>query len=467
MRWILALGAAMLMAGPAVAAPCVGTLCNADELAPVFRKLATARTNRGGRPVHILQIGDSHTAGDAITGAWRDLLQARYGGGGRGVLAAGRPYAGYLTRGVTAAMSAGWRVNGSFGAGSAQPRPPIGVAGFSLTSTQAGASMSLTSDGGQSFDRFVLCATARPGAGTLTVRIGLAESRFDLASTTERPECRTFALDRPNPSVTVTADADPVTITSWATFRDDGGVVLSNVGVVGSQLLHFMRTDDAVLAEEFRSYRPDLIVLAYGTNEGFSPSVSPFGYESTLRSAIGRLRRLAGNVPILLLGAPDAASRQPALLRNAPGSAIACDVPAMRTVVPPAVPAPAPVLEGMDATIAALAIEAGADTPAPAPAPVPISVPAAPVVTVRPAVSGLFVPPGMAAVRDIQRRIAGELNLAFWDWSARMGGACSAPKWVRGTPARMRGDYVHFNSAGGRDIAQRLQADLDAAGMPR
>jgi len=431
-----------LAAGPAMAAPCTGTLCNADELAPVFRKLATARGNRGNRPVHILQIGDSHTAGDAITGAWRDLLQARYGGGGRGVLAAGRPYAGYLTRGVTATMSAGWRVNASFGAGSASPRPAIGVAGFSLTSTTPGASVSLASDGGQNFDRFVLCAIAQPGAGSLTVRIGAAESRFDLDSNTQRPQCRTFALDRPNGLVTVTADERPVTITSWATFRDDGGVALSNVGVVGSQLMHFARTDDAVLAEEFRSYRPDMIVLAFGTNEGFSPSVSPFGYESTLRSAIGRLRRLAGNVPILLLGAPDAASRQPALRNNAPGAAIACTVAAAPVAAPPP--------QDMDATIAALAA-GGAATPAPA---------------VQPMASGLFVPPGMQVVRDIQRKIAGELNLAFWDWGARMGGACSAPKWVRGTPARMRGDYVHFNSAGGRDLATRLQADLDAAGMP-
>ncbi|WP_076071128.1 GDSL family lipase [Sphingomonas montana] len=462
-RLLLVLAVLAAAAGPVWAAPCVGTLCNADELSPVFAKLAKARTDRGARPVHILQIGDSHTAGDAITGAWRDLLQARYGGGGRGVLAAGRPYAGYLTRGVTAAMSPGWRVNASFGAGSAPLRPAIGVAGFSLTSTTPGASMSLTSDGAQSFDRFVLCAIARPSAGALTVRIGLAESRFDLDSNTERPQCRTFALDRPNAAVTVTASERPVTITSWATFRDDGGVVLSNVGVVGSQLVHFGRTDDAVLAEEFRSYRPDMIVLAYGTNEGFSPSVSPFGYESTLRSAVGRLRRLAGNVPILLLGAPDAASRQPALLNNAPGSAIACSVPAVRVAMPAPVVVPAaiqPKVQDMDATIAALAGEGGGV--------VPVAVPvAAPVAMVRPAVSGLFVPPGMKVVRDIQRKVAGELGLAFWDWGARMGGACSAPKWVRGTPARMRGDYVHFNSAGGRDIAARLQADLDAAGMGR
>ncbi|MFD1951440.1 SGNH/GDSL hydrolase family protein [Sphingomonas arantia] len=465
MRMRIAIAVAgMLVSAPALAGPCNGNLCNADELAPVFAKLA-AKT-RGTRPVHILQIGDSHTAGDAITGAWRDLLQARYGGGGRGVLAAGRPYAGYLTRGVTATMSSGWRVNGTFGAGSAQPRPAIGVAGFSMTSTTPGASMSLTSDGAQSFDRFVLCAIARPGAGALMVRIGAAESRFDLDSNTERPECRTFALDRPNPSVTVTADGAPVTITSWGTFRDNGGVVLSNVGVVGSQLIHFSRTDDAVLKEEFRSYRPDMIVLAYGTNEGFSPSVSPFGYETTLRSAIGRLRRLAGNVPILMLGAPDAASRQLALLNNAPGGAVSCSVPAVRVttavpVVVPAVVAPSAAGQDMDATIAALAAQSGSS------APVVVPVAATTTTTVKPAVSGLFVPPGMRAVRDIQRRIAGELGLAFWDWGARMGGPCSSTQWVRGTPSRMRGDYVHFNSLGGRDIAGRLQADLDAAGMPR
>jgi lysophospholipase L1-like esterase len=31
----------------------------------------------------------------------------------------------------------------------------------------------------------------------------------------------------------------------------------------------------------------------------------------------------------------------------------------------------------------------------------------------------------------------------------------------------MRGDYVHFNSAGGREIAGRLQADLERAAAAR
>jgi hypothetical protein len=69
----------------------------------------------------------------------------------------------------------------------------------------------------------------------------------------------------------------------------------------------------------------------------------------------------------------------------------------------------------------------------------------------------------LKTVRDVQRRIAGQLNVAFWDWEARMGGRCTADRWVHADPPLMRGDYVHYTSAGGREIAQRLQDDLDRA----
>jgi hypothetical protein len=42
-----------------------------------------------------------------------------------------------------------------------------------------------------------------------------------------------------------------------------------------------------------------------------------------------------------------------------------------------------------------------------------------------------------------------------------MGGVCTARSWVQRDSPLMRGDYVHFNTAGGLEIAQRLQADLD------
>lgn len=461
---LLALGLSAALPSPAAARTACTTqaLCNADVLAPFFAKLPRARIGMPGRAVHILQLGDSHTAGDNITGGWRELLQAQWGSGGRGVLPPGRPYNGYLTRGVTVAMSGGWHVSSIFGAGSAEPRGPIGLAGFALTSTASDARIAITADPGEMFDRAVICGIAEPDAGTLVVRFAEEERRIVFGSANERPECVSLTAPAAQSTLEVATEGGPVRITSWATFRDAGGVALSNLGVVGAQLVHFGRTDDAVIAEELRSYRPDLIVIAFGTNEGFTPAFSAFSYEATLRTQIGRIRRLAGNVPILLLGAPDALSRQPGLRANAPGAAIACGPVPRPAPLPAPLPRPADPLAETIAGLAAQARVEGAeiaDAPASAAAP-PMMASAT---AAAPSRAPLFAPPALAAVREVQRRIADQLGVAYWDWQGRMGGACAAQRWVFGSPPRMRGDYVHFNAAGGRDIARALQADLSAA----
>jgi lysophospholipase L1-like esterase len=418
--------------------PCEAVLCQADTLEPYFKKLARAQDHsEGNKPVHILQIGDSHTAGDAITGGWRDLLQAQYGSGGRGAMAAGRPYAGYLTRGLKVSMSPGWTVKSIFGAASIPPRPPVGLAGYSVSTAQEGATLGLAADPNEAFNRFTVCALTQPGAGSLSIRVGFTNEEFKLGSFAVRSECRTIETPQPQLSAQVIAHGGPVTITSWGTFRDAGGVVVSNVGVSGSQLIHQARTDDSVIAEELRSYRPDLIVIAFGTNEGFAPRVEPGQYEIVLRSQLARIRRLVRNVPILMLGAPDANTRNVALMNNAPGAAVDCNTRVQ-------------TIDDIMATLrASEAAGEGAQTPTQ-----PESDP-----TGRP----LFAPPGLAVVRDIQRRVAAELNVAFWDWQARMGGACAAAKMVKAAPPLMRGDFVHYSTAGGWEIARMLQADLAAA----
>ncbi|MGH6615846.1 GDSL-type esterase/lipase family protein [Sphingomonas sp.] len=394
-----------LLAMPAVAqaAPCTGPVCNFDTLAPYFARLAAIGDARGMPPVHIVQIGDSHTAGDALTGAWRELLQARWGGGGRGVLPPGRPYDGYLTRGVTAAMSPGWSIAATFGKASSEPRPPLGLTSYSLTSLRPGATMGLAADPAMLFDRVTLCAIAGPAAGTLAVQVGAGnEQRLDFAADAIMPRCQTIRTATQQSTLSVTALDRPVTITSWATFHDDGGVALSNLGVVGAQLVHFGRTDDALLAEELKAYTPDLIVLAFGTNEGFAPRFDGDAYEASLRAQIDRLRTLSGAVPILLLGVPNALSRNPALRSNAPGMGIGCG-------------------------------------------------------------GTLFAPPALDRVRAIQRKVAGDLGIAFWDWQARMGGPCTAARWVAAVPPLMRPDHVHFRTPGGATLARLLQDDLDHA----
>ena len=403
----LAMAALVALALLVSAATCSGAIRNPEALKPWFAALSGATDARGKPPVHILQIGDSHTAGDNVTGGWRALLQQKYGSGGRGILPPGRPYDGYITQGITASMSSGWSIGATFGKNAHEPRPRLGLSGFSLTSTLRGASMALRAEPDMVFDRFTLCAIGGPDKGGVAVQFdGVEQDRIDFTAPVGQPICRTIRADAPKSGVEILADRPGLTITSWAVFHDDGGVALSNLGVVGSQLAHFARTDDAVVAEELKTYRPDLIVLAFGTNEGFAPHFDAIAYEAILRLQIARLRRLSGDVPMRLHGAPDSLSRQPGLRANAPGTATECEP---RTATRPA----------------------------------------------------LFAPPALAVVRAIQRRVADELRLGFWDWQARMGGPCAARGWVQRDTPLMRGDYVHFNKAGGLEIAERLQADLD------
>jgi lysophospholipase L1-like esterase len=406
----------------ATARTCVGGLCDVDRLAPFVAKLEKVRQSR--RPVRIIQIGDSHTAGDQVTGTWRALLQARFGGGGRGVLPPGRPYQGYLTRGISARQSAGWTVDGLFGlayhgAGGA----PIGLTGYSLSTASPGASMSLQSDQAQKFDRFTACAMRGPGAGTLAMTVGTTTVSWALADDRVRPDCKMVETDAATATATLTVVQGPVTLTSWATEqRGEGGVILSNLGTVGAQLVHFERTDEAVVARELKEYDPDLIVMAFGTNEAFRPGFTAAGNDAALRAGIRRIRRLAPGVPILLIGAPDSATR-----------------------------------------LASLQVGEGGMSPACAP---PVAaIPLATTVQPLPAGDGSAWRPtaALAAVQSIARAGAHDLGLAYWDWSGQMGGRCTADNWTRRVPPLMRGDHVHFTTLGASVIAGLLERDIEAA----
>ncbi|MDQ3124724.1 MAG: GDSL-type esterase/lipase family protein, partial [Pseudomonadota bacterium] len=72
-------------------------------------------------------------------------------------------------------------------------------------------------------------------------------------------------------------------------------------------------------------------------------------------------------------------------------------------------------------------------------------------------------PPSLAVVRDVQRRVAADMGVAFWDWHGRMGGDCSADRLATRDEPFMLRDRVHFNSAGSDWIGGVLHADLMAA----
>ena len=385
--------------GTMVSADCSERLCNPRALGPFVEQLAQADNS----PVHIVQIGDSHTAGDMITEGWRSAWRGRYRYGGRGVLPAGRPYGGFISWGVTGFQGSGWNVNGIFGRVWNEGGPSVGLSGFTQTASVAGSSIGVTADSDdQTFDRTIVCGLTGPDQGAVQIELGYSSATVTFASDRRGARCET--VDSPNlvASTAVTTLTDqPVSITSIGTFRKSGGLSISNLGVSGSQWRHQSRIDDAVAEAELRAWAPDLIVIAFGTNEGFTIGFDYADYERTVREQVTRMRRLAGrNVPMLLIGAPDAATRNMAIASNG--------------IAPPV-----PCGEG-------------------------------------------WASPGLLAdIRERQRALALRLGLAYWDWNAAMGGACSIRSWRQQGWAR--GDHVHFTRAGGAQIGNRLADDLATA----
>ena len=173
------------------------------------------------------------------------------------------------------------------------------------------------------------------------------------------------------------------------------GVLLSEYGQVGATLRDLQAWREAGAPAGLTPWAADLVILAFGTNEGFEDGLDGAAYEATLRDEISRLRALTPGASILILGAPDA-------LRS--GAAGGCSA------------------------------------------------------------DGLRAPPrSLAVVRDVQRRVAADMGVAFWDWHGRMGGDCAADRLALRVEPYMRGDRVHFTGAGADWIGGLMAADLLAA----
>lgn len=293
-----------------VAAPPHSALYNAEALSPLSAKLAQLRRYPGSDSVLIVQIGDSHSAADNISGAWRERLQHRYGNGGRGLMPPGVVYPGYSPRQVALKQSPGWVLRSYLDQSLPEPSASVfGITGYQLIAERPEATLRYTADAINRFDQIDVCALMQPDGGVFSIQTESASASFTLKSASTAVQC--FGLGTPLPvgEFTLSVQSGAVTLTSISMRQSAGGVVLSNMGVVGAQVKHFSRTDHLAVSAELMHYRPDLLVFEFGTNDGFSKDLSEAEFEATLRTQITRLQTLAPGVPLLILGAPEAARR--------------------------------------------------------------------------------------------------------------------------------------------------------------
>ena len=253
--------------------------------------------------VRILQIGDSHTANDAFSGRMREALQARFGAAGRGWLPGGIPFLHYRPQLVRVAQT-GWR---QLGAGDDAPVEAIGLDATVARSKSGDARMTLVSSEVEGFSRLAIEFLAQPNGGTLSIRADQRPPFRVSTSASTRCACRRVVpIGEPAHHVELqTTDERLVHLIGWTIERQQAGIIYENHGTIGATVNLLGRMNPTTVACELSDSRPALIVVAFGTNEGFDAELDLRIYRTSFVERLAGLAGLAPEAAILVLGPPD------------------------------------------------------------------------------------------------------------------------------------------------------------------
>ena len=379
-----------------------------------YRTLSALKSGLRYAPVTILHLGDSHIAADRFSGDLRELFQARFGNAGRGMMMPGFAFPYYRARGVTFARKGKWSAANSF----TKDAGPYGLSGVRLGASGAGAALSLTSEEG-AFEWAEVAFLTRAKGGAATVSFGGA--RRTVATSGPERKIKRVRIARKGRKLEVVAKGDArVSVLSWSAGHNRPGIRYVSFGIPGATADTPLSWDEALVADDLARLKPDLIVLGYGTNEGFDDDLDPPAYERRVAGLLKRLKRDAPRASFLMLGPPDSA-RLPRFARDKAGNT------------------PCAVLTEGERRDYALLLKAKS-----------------------PKLARWHAPPKLSTVRASLRRVAGTHGAYFWDWSRVMNGPCGIHDWAKAEPALAARDHVHLRSAGAKRSATALFEELMA-----
>jgi lysophospholipase L1-like esterase len=276
---------------------------------------ALRRADAGVGQARLLVYGASHVASDTFTGRLRQLLQDRFGDSGHGFVLPAKPWRSYRHSDVNIDGTLTWwgdwvSKTGERGDGY------YGLAGVSIASSSPDdyASLQTTEDNGhgRKVSRFDIYYLEQPGGGSLDVRIdGRLVRRVSTAGLLPTAGYATFDVSDGAHQLELFPVGDgEVRLFGVAMDRAAPGVILDAVGVNGHRAQYWLQWNAALQVEHIRRRSPDLIVLAYGTNESGDDDDPIDDYTVRLREVVGRARQAAPEAACLLIGPSDRPVRE-------------------------------------------------------------------------------------------------------------------------------------------------------------
>lgn len=383
-------------------------------LAGFYRALEGLEAGTRTRPLNIVHLGDSHIAGDNITGRLRTRFQARFGDAGRGLVAPPGGYRYYKARGLRFEQRGVWRGANVLRSGTSA----FGLSGIRSISGERGSVLEVSSP--DAIDAVELLFETGPQRGVARIEMGDVRKLIDCRA--EKAGFKRVRVEAPARIIHVFQhDAHPIALYSLAFLKTMPGVRYVNLGIPGATIASTERKDGRIWRDELRHLSPELVILGFGTNEAFNDRLKVERYRRRVEGLIVRIKKAAPKADILIMGPPDVA-RVPGFMRRSSrrSDEIACR--------------PLSVSErGSYFDLLGKKDEA---------------------------LGRWFAPISYKAVQGTLRNVARDFGLYFWDWSKLMGGACGVHVWAHSKPRLAARDHVHLTGRGYRRTADALFDDI-------
>lgn len=275
----------LLLTAPAVAV---------TDAAQRFGALCS-RARAGGGVVRVLHFGDSHLGGMEANQEFSRFFHDSYGNGGSGFClpwVARKP-------GLTARVSSGWVKNRK-----ALRDGSSGLAGMSLETRTTGAWAEVEGR----FSSLRLYAAKDPQGGKVLLKVdNVPVGEVELGGTAG--ELAQFQQQWPSRSaarkLTVQVTRPGVVRLLGVTLEEGAGAIYSPLSCNGAQLSWLNEVPLGLFRAQVQAEAPDLVMLAFGTNEANDRNLSLEVYRKGLEAVLTRFQKAAPQAALMLVGPPD------------------------------------------------------------------------------------------------------------------------------------------------------------------
>lgn len=256
------------------------------------------------RQLHILQLGDSHTAADHMTDGLRQILQQRLGNGGMGwgmpMYFSGQRMANisYDNQGFTGLSSR----NETFA--------NYTLGGFTATPKYDGASLMIKSKRGVTRQKVSLSIRQSPNDGRFIITDSTGK-QLPIEAPIKNNQWQIVNFSANLPFTIHSENANQSSLGGWwFSNEQSGGAIVSPLGINGAELSFMNRWQG--WQTELGKIRPNLVILAYGTNEAHNNKDSQ-EIKQLYINIIQQIRQTSPQTAVMIVSAPES-------LKNTSGS---------------------------------------------------------------------------------------------------------------------------------------------------